>query len=92
MKVKKVSNLKLLDMCATLIHVPRTNPISGWCKIICPIVRGVRFFEIWARLVLFLEIYYFYNYIWGSQSGRHRGHFEKRKERNDVKLMQLEEF
>ena len=46
------------------------SPISGhrWCKTICPLIRGVRFLESWAILVLFSKMYYFYTYIWGSQS------------------------
>ena len=45
------------------------SPIIGhrWCKKIYPLIRGVRFLERWAILVLLSKIYYFYIYIWCSQ-------------------------
>ena len=68
-------------------------------KKMCPLVRGVHFCKSWWILVLFSKIYYFYTYIWGSQ-GKWKSLVEdigvtldkEKKERNDVKLLQLEVF
>ena len=75
MKVKKVSNLNLLDTFASPIHVSRTikeiidnkalSPISGhrWYKNIFLLIRDVRFFKIWPILVSLSKTYYFYTNI-----------------------------
>ena len=74
LKVKQVSNLNLLDTSDTLIYISCTkclSPITGhhWCKKKkkFPLVRSVRVFKSWARLALFLKIYYFSTYIWDSK-------------------------
>ena len=85
---KKKSNLNLLNTCATLIHVSPTNMRWLDTTILSPISqhRGAHFFKSWARLVLFSKIYYFYNYIWGSQGKWHGGHFWQIKEKKEMML------
>ena len=71
----------------------------SWCEKMCPLIRGIHIFKSWWILVLFSKIYYFYTYIWGSQ-GKWKSLVEdigvtldkEKKERNDVKLLQLEVF
>ena len=59
----------IFEKCENAIWCTGLSPISGhrWCKKMCPLIRGVRFFESWAILVLFSKIYYFYTYICHSQ-------------------------
>ena len=99
MKVKKVLNLNLLDTCVTLIdtcvpHEIRDEQtlIGGhrWCrKKRCPLFQKlVNISLIFENvLLLFIPIFEVVNV-----SGRHQDHFGQRKERNDVKLLQLEVF
>ena len=62
-------------------------------KKMCPLFQKL------VNISLIFEIYYFYTYIWGSQ-GKWKSLVEdigvtldkEKKERNDVKLLQLEVF